>query len=103
MFVAWTQTHAQEPVVETLSMAAEVRLRVGQWHKFCKMSHWLTENQQARALGVSPSTVNRILKGTQRPSGEFIGAVLTAFPHLEFSDLFEVVEKPANADEPVSA
>lgn len=72
-------------------MAAEVRLRVGQWRKFCAMRNWDSENQQAKALGVSPSTINRILKGTQRPSGEFIGAALVAFPHLEFSDLFEVV------------
>lgn len=75
-------------------MAAEVRLRVGQWAKFCRMRGWTSENQQARELGVSPSTINRILKGTQRPSGEFIGAALLAFPELEFSDLFEVVNDP---------
>lgn len=72
-------------------MAAEIRLRVGQYRKFCRMRGWDSENQQAHGLKVSPSTVNRILKGTQRPSGEFIGAALLAFPELEFSDLFEVV------------
>lgn len=72
-------------------MAAEVRLRVGQWRKYCRMRGWDSENQQARELRVAPSTVNRILKGTQKPSGEFIGAALLAFPELEFSDLFEVV------------
>lgn len=77
--------------METLSMAAEVRLRVGQWRKYCRMRGWDSENQQARELRVAPSTVNRILKGTQKPSGEFIGAALLAFPELEFSDLFEVV------------
>lgn len=77
-------------------MAAEVRLRIGQYRKFCRMRGWDSENQQAHALGVSPSTVNRILKGTQKPSSEFIGAALTAFPELEFSDLFEVInETPA--------
>lgn len=76
-------------------MPAEVRLRVGQWRKFCRMRGWTSENQQAHALGVSPSTINRILKSTQRPSGEFIGAALIAFPELEFADLFEVVSDPA--------
>lgn len=76
------------------SMPAEVRLRVGQWRKFCRMRGWTSENQQARELGMAASTINRILKGTQRPSGEFIGAALLAFPELEFSDLFEVVNEP---------
>lgn len=72
-------------------MPAEVRLRVGQWAKFCRMRGWETQNQQAHKLGVAPSTINRILKGTQKPSGEFIGAALVAFPELDFADLFEVV------------
>lgn len=76
-------------------MAAEVRLRVGQWAKFCRMRGWESQNQQARALHVAPSTINRILKGDQKPSGEFIGAALTAFPELEFNDLFEVINDPA--------
>jgi transcriptional regulator with XRE-family HTH domain len=82
-------------------MAAEVRLRVGQWRKFCRMRGWESENQQAHGLGVSPSTINRILKGTQRPSGEFIGAALLAFPELEFIDLFEVIASAS--DEAVPA
>lgn len=82
--------------MERPSMAAEVRLRTRQWAKFCLMRGWTSEGQQARALGVAGSTINRILKGTQRPSGEFIGAALAAFPELEFADLFEVVNDQAS-------
>lgn len=90
--------------METYSMAAEIRLRIGQYRKFCRMRGWDSEYQQANGLRVAPSTVNRILKSTQKPSGEFIGAVLTAFPELEFADLFEVISDPQHAEpEPAPA
>lgn len=48
-------------------------------------------NAFADKISVHPSTVSRVINGKARVSGEFVAAVLTAFP-IQFSDAFNVVE-----------
>lgn len=46
----------------------------------------------AMALGVSKSTVSRIVRGEAAPGVGFIAAALQTFP-VKFEDIFEIVEK----------
>lgn len=75
-----------------VSMASRIRLRTGQYRKFAALKGWATAGQQAAALGVTEPTIGRILSGKRAPGESFIANCLTAFPELEFADLFEVVE-----------
>jgi hypothetical protein len=91
--VAMSQTRRVEDkdcLWRSLRMAAQLRLRVDVFLAHCRANGWEFENQQAAGLGVAPSTVNRVLKGTQRPGGQFISAVLRAFPDADFTELFEL-------------
>lgn len=78
--------------MEALSLPAEIRLRVGEFKKFCLARGWVTETACAAGIGVAGSTLNRILSGKTRPGTAFIAAVLAAFPALEFDHLFEVID-----------
>lgn len=73
-------------------MAVEVCLRVEAYLEQCRARGWAFESQQAAGLGLAASTVHRVLRGTQKPGGQFIGAVLRAFPDADFAQLFDVVE-----------
>lgn len=73
-------------------MASRIRLRTGQYVKFAALKGWKTQAAQATALNVTEPTVGRVLTGKRAPGEAFIAAVLTAFPELEFADLFEVVD-----------
>jgi DNA transposition AAA+ family ATPase len=79
------------------SMAATIRLRTSQFEKFCKIKGWKTQADKARGLKVTEPTVGRIVNGDRKPGEQFIAAVLSAFPELDFGDLFEVID-----DEPAS-
>jgi hypothetical protein len=70
-----------------------LRLRVGQLQKHARRLG-LDPNNQAIAthLGVSRTTVKRMLSGELAPGERFIARTLAAFPDLKFDDLFEVVE-----------
>lgn len=46
----------------------------------------------ATALGVSKSTVSRIVRGEAAPGVGFIAAALQTFP-VKFEDIFEVVDR----------
>ena len=46
--------------------------------------------ERARRIGVSHTTVDRILAGTQQPGPTFIAGTLSALPHVKFEDLFAV-------------
>lgn len=73
-------------------MPAEIRLRTGQFRKFAKLKGWNSDDQAARALGVNPATLSRVLHGRTAPGERFIAACLHTFAGtLEFADLFEVV------------
>ncbi len=80
-----------------VSMAATIRLRTAQFEKFCKLKGLKTQADKARFLGVTEPTVGRIVSGDRKPGEAFIAGVLHAFPELDFSDLFEVVD-----DEPTA-
>jgi hypothetical protein len=75
-----------------VSMAATIRLRTAQFEKFCKLKGLKTQADKAQFLKVTEPTVGRIVKGERRPGEAFIAGVLNAFPELDFSDLFEVVD-----------
>jgi DNA-binding XRE family transcriptional regulator len=54
-----------------------------------------TDHARAERIGVSRTTILRIQKGPDDPSGirpgeNFIAAVLAAFGDLHFEDLFEI-------------
>lgn len=72
-------------------MAASIRLRTGQYRKFARLKGWRSDDQASKALGINPATLSRVLRGKTAPGERFIAAALTAFPELEFSDLFDVV------------
>lgn len=78
-------------------MAASIRLRTGQYRKYAAMKGWITDRAAADAIGVTPSTLSRVLRGATdsrgtAPGEQFIAGLLAAFPELDFSDLFEVYE-----------
>ncbi len=50
-----------------------------------------TNTSLAGEMGMSHTTVGRIIRGIHPPGERFIAGVLGAFPYLEFDDLFEVV------------
>lgn len=84
---------------EEVSVSAAIRLRTGQYRKFAALKGWRTDDQAARAVGVDPATLSRVLKGRSAPGSRFIAGVLSALPEVDFADLFEVVDDT----EPISA
>lgn len=72
-------------------MAAQIRLRTGQFRKYAKLKGWTTDDAAAKALGINPATLSRVLKGRTAPGERFMAACLQAFAGtLDFYDLFEV-------------
>lgn len=78
-------------------MAASIRLRTGQYRKYCALKGWLTDDAAARAVGIDPATLSRVLTGRSAPGSRFIAGVLVALPEMEFADLFEVVTDTEDA------
>ena len=68
-----------------------VRLRRDRYDALMKLRDLTYPAAQARALGVSQPTVQRVLDGENYPGGRFIGSVLAFFSGMAFEDLFEVV------------
>lgn len=48
----------------------------------------LSEREFAKAIGVSHSTVNRVINGKRNPGSKFIAGVLRNFPDLAFEQVF---------------
>lgn len=48
----------------------------------------ISEANFAKKIGVSHSTVNRILNGKRNPGGKFISGLLTKYPDLTFEKVF---------------
>lgn len=48
----------------------------------------LTESEFAQSIGVSHSTVNRVLNGKRGAGSKFIIGVLNTFPEVSFGQLF---------------
>lgn len=72
-------------------MAASIALRTSQFRKYTAIAGMATDDAKAKALGVDPATLSRVLKGRCAPGARFIAGTLSAFPELDFEDLFEVV------------
>lgn len=70
---------------------ATIALRQGQYDKFCALKGWHTLTDKAHATGMDKGAVSRMLAGKRPLNVDFIAKTLTAFPELEFTDLFEVV------------
>lgn len=52
----------------------------------------------ARAAGLDPANVHRVLKGSQEPGIRFVAGLVSAFPGLKIDDLFEVTDVPTQRD-----
>jgi transcriptional regulator with XRE-family HTH domain len=83
-------------VLEEVSMAATIRLRTTQFRKLAKLKGWTSDDQAAKALGVNPATLSRVLHGRTAPGERFIAQVYDTFrpAGFTFEDLFEVVSDP---------
>lgn len=80
-----------------VSMASRVRLRTGQYRKYAAMKRWTLAHEHAAALGVPEAEVVAVVSGAAAPGESFIANCLSAFPELEFADLFEVVDDSEQA------
>lgn len=74
-----------------ITLRATLRLRTDQLAKFRAMTGLDTEAKLASAIGVHQATVNKVLRGRQTPSGQFIASLVSAFRGAAFDDLWEVV------------
>lgn len=52
----------------------------------------------ARAAGLDPANVHRVLKGTQDLGPRFMAGLVTAFPGVTLNDLFTVVPTQRDGD-----
>lgn len=77
-------------------MNATIHLRLGQLRKYRAMSGLTSDSGLADRMGAHRATVHRALRGDGKFSLEFVASLLRAFPQLDFSDLFEIVDN----DEP---
>jgi hypothetical protein len=66
-----------------------IRLRAGAFAAWAAGEGLLSETAQAERIGVSPTTLNRILRGVIVPGEGFIGAALTA-TGATFEQLFRI-------------
>jgi hypothetical protein len=73
-------------------LSVELCIRVDEYLRRCRARGWVLQSQQAQAIGVAASTINRVVTGRQRPGGHFVGAVLRAFPDADFTDLFDLCD-----------
>jgi transcriptional regulator with XRE-family HTH domain len=67
----------------------DLALRRDRYQDFCAQAKLATEADQARALGVSASYLNRLLAGRRHVNRRFIAGALLALG-CPFEELFEV-------------
>lgn len=48
----------------------------------------ISQSQFADAVGVTQTTVNRVMNGKRNPGGKFIAGVLKSFNDLSFDEVF---------------
>lgn len=68
-----------------------IRLRLDVWNAWATGQNLASETAQARRIGHSQTTLNRILRGEVAPGEKFIAAALAA-TGAKFEDLFEIAE-----------
>lgn len=75
-----------------------IRLRRRAYHDACFERELFTPSAQARAMGITPSSVWRVMESLSLPGVPFIAGALRAFPDLTFADLFEIVDDDPPAE-----
>lgn len=55
----------------------------------------LTDSDLAAHVGISQTTIWRLLRGDIKPGEHAVANILAAFPEAKFEDLFEVVRSDA--------
>jgi hypothetical protein len=71
-------------------MQATIRLRHSQWTKLVQLAGITSDQTLARRMGISRSSVSRVLRNGGEVGARFIAGALVAFPELDFDDLFVV-------------
>ena len=51
----------------------------------------------AKRAGLALTSLARVLNGRSHPGERFIAGMLLTFPHLQFADLFDVIDAEAQA------
>ena len=69
--------------------APAIRLRADAWAAWAAGEDLASETAQARRIGHSQTTLNRILRGEVAPGEKFIAAALAA-TGMKFEDLFKI-------------
>lgn len=72
-----------------------LQIRIEQMRRHARGQGLMTDTALATHLGMSPTTVWRMLNGKVRPGERIIAVTLAAFPGLKFEDFFEVTEATA--------
>ena len=80
-------------------MAATIVLRQDKLASLRRVAKIKTDRELAECIGMDPSTVSRILSGTQAPGAAFIASVCDYFGADFFTDLFEVAGAPGEVTE----
>jgi predicted DNA-binding transcriptional regulator AlpA len=75
--------------------SAAVSLRTAQFRRYAKAMKLVSDSEIAAHLGLSRTTVFRMLRGDVAPGERIIAAILAAFPDRRFEDLFEITLKDA--------
>lgn len=73
-------------------MMAHLELKRDKLKQYRKLAKLDTDQEFARALGVNPATVSRVLAGTSAPGSRFIAGLALVFGIALFEDLFAVVD-----------
>lgn len=73
-------------------MSATLRLRKERLASFRRLAGITTDLELAARINVDPSTVSRVLNGTQAPGPRFIAGLVQTFGVDLFPDLFEVID-----------
>ncbi|MFN8147967.1 MAG: hypothetical protein U0R76_10925 [Candidatus Nanopelagicales bacterium] len=78
-------------------MSVTIACKTQSLRKYAGVAGHSTDKALAQLLQIDQGNLSRVLNGKQRPGGVFIASCLRAFPALDFADLFEVVDAPAEA------
>lgn len=71
---------------------ATLRLRKDKLASYRRLAGINTDLDLARRINMDPSSVSRVLKGSQEPGPRFIAGLVTVFGPELFPDLFEAIE-----------
>ena len=78
-------------------MSVTIACKTTSLRKYAGVAGHRTDRALADLLQIDQGNLSRVLNGKQRPGGVFIASALRAFPDLDFSDLFEVIDAESEA------